>query len=162
MAIQMLIMQACIPKVYWLVPIAMSYTELLIVNFWVSYLIALMLANSKLIFGIIKLANFLNPPWLSNPIKIFLLGLSLATRNTIFMAASLFLVKPDNMSDFRVKLSWILLHTDMLVVDAWRVTDMIIHNTYYNLAFNDPFYEFYSKLEVIVVYIIFELLTQKR
>jgi hypothetical protein len=120
-----------------------------------------MIANSKLVYGLIKLLNVLTPSRISKYLKFFLLALSLLTRNTVFLALSLIFMHPADMKEFRVKLSWIVLHTDMLVVDAWRVTDLILHKSYANL-YKDSFYSLQSKLSVISAFVIFDLLSSYR
>jgi hypothetical protein len=106
----------------------LKYLEVKKLEFWLSYIIALMIANSKLVYGLIKLLNMLSPKRISKYLKYFLLALSLFTRNTVFLAVSLiFMLHSESMKDFRVKFSWIILHADMLVVDAWRLTDMKLH-----------------------------------
>ncbi len=100
-----------------------------------------MLANSKLVYTIINLVNLMTPTRrLSIYLKYFLQFISLSTRNTVFMALSLILSPQTNMRDFRVKLGWVILNADMLVVDAWRVTDMILNRSTAHL-FKDPFYD---------------------
>jgi hypothetical protein len=118
-----------------------------------------MIANSKLVYGLIKLLNMLSPKRISKYLKYFLLALSLFTRNTVFLAVSLiFMLHSESMKDFRVKLSWIILHADMLVVDAWRLTDMILHKSYIHF-YIDYFYSLQSKLLVISAFVFFDLLS---
>ena len=91
--------------------------------------------------------------------KYFLLALSLLTRNTVFLAVSLiFMLHSESMKDFRVKLSWIILHAEMLVVDAWRLTDMKLHKSYIHF-YIDYFYSLQSKLLVISAFFFFDLLS---
>lgn len=118
-----------------------------------------MIANSKLVYGLIRLLNLLTPSRISKYLKYFLFALSFLTRNTIFLAMSLIFILPsDFRKDFRVKFSWIIFHSDMLVVDAWRLTDLILYKSYSNF-YQDNFYSLQSKFSVISAFLAFDLLS---
>jgi hypothetical protein len=120
----LMIGQSLSSKFYWIAPLALEFSKGYSIEFFIKYSIALMLSNSKVLYRAFRIAQL--PLTIKKYLNILLLSAGLITRNHVFLLLSLvFCGTNANQSNFRVKLAWILINVDKLVVDAWRLTDVI-------------------------------------